>query len=577
MLDVLVLSRDRPAALERLLRSLQAHHPGGGLDIAVLYTATSPEADQGYFDVRARHTAVRYVCELAREAPFAELAGGLIGGRPVVVLEDDCTLEAALGEAHSCPAEALPATVLGTPGALVRAARAGAVPPPTVPGASHQMDHEAATARFLAGERLALAPDGGWEAKPPLRPAPGPGDPRVSVIMPLYNCEDYVGDAVRSVLAQTYRSLEFIVVDDGSTDGSAQVVREVMAAHPQADVQLLHQRNSGGCAYPRNMAIPRARGEYILCLDADDQLTPSFVTTCVGVLDGDPHCAIAYSDYDRFEADQGRVVLEEYNFFLLTHRNMLGTASMFRRSAWEEVGGYNAHVPYEDWDFWISCGERGHYARKAHGTLWRYRVRANGLYMRDVERDRLIKAHLVTRHPGIYTARQMAWARAVIAGEPTAPDAVGVIPPERELARLGVLAPPAAGAAPAPGLEGFVTVANASELVRHPELLAEYAATFAAQDRATLVLYAPADGPPGALERVVALVRTLGIEAGGPGMVALTAPRQEAEPVLLGRASAMLTEGEVPPTLATLPRFDTTSLARLRRLAEASWQRAAAA
>ncbi|MDE6864821.1 MAG: glycosyltransferase, partial [Alistipes sp.] len=96
----------------------------------------------------------------------------------------------------------------------------------------------------------------------------------ISVIIPLYNKEREIGDTLRSVLAQTLRPTEIVVVDDGSTDRSADIVREIAAANPL--VRLVAQANAGECA-ARNRAIAETTGEYIALLDADDEWRPGFL------------------------------------------------------------------------------------------------------------------------------------------------------------------------------------------------------------------------------------------------------------------------------------------------------------
>jgi len=94
--------------------------------------------------------------------------------------------------------------------------------------------------------------------------------PKFSVIMPVYNDEKYVGKAIESVLQQTYRSFELIIVDDGSTDGTPDVLAE-FEGNPK--VKIIRQEN-GGTAVARNTGLRYARGEYIAFLDSDDFYTP---------------------------------------------------------------------------------------------------------------------------------------------------------------------------------------------------------------------------------------------------------------------------------------------------------------
>ncbi len=110
--------------------------------------------------------------------------------------------------------------------------------------------------------------------------------PRVSVVVPLYNKSATIGTALGSVLGQSYRDLELIVVDDGSTDGGASV--PAAAADPR--VRIISQANAGPGA-ARNRGLRESRGEYVAFLDADDEWQPDFLETAVGALDGDPESA----------------------------------------------------------------------------------------------------------------------------------------------------------------------------------------------------------------------------------------------------------------------------------------------
>ena len=118
----------------------------------------------------------------------------------------------------------------------------------------------------------------------------------------------------------------------------------------------------------------------MLCLDADDKLTPPFLERCVAALDAHPAAGIAYTDQQDFGASDKHHSVPEYDFHTLTRRNFFGIASVFRRQAWDEVGGFDPSTPYEDWNFWIACGVLGYHGIKVHGVEWLYRVRDNGRF-----------------------------------------------------------------------------------------------------------------------------------------------------------------------------------------------------
>jgi glycosyltransferase involved in cell wall biosynthesis len=119
-------------------------------------------------------------------------------------------------------------------------------------------------------------------------------EPLVSVIIGAYNAARYLGEAIDSVLAQTHRNLELIVVDDGSTDGTGEVARSY-----GAPVRCIPQEN-GGMAAARNRAIPEARGSYLSFLDADDRFPPDKLRSQLAVFEAQPELDVVYGHVTEF-------------------------------------------------------------------------------------------------------------------------------------------------------------------------------------------------------------------------------------------------------------------------------------
>lgn len=184
--------------------------------------------------------------------------------------------------------------------------------------------------------------------------------PKVSVVIPCFNYEQYVTLAITSVLSQTYTDWELIVVDDGSSDSSVEIIKATIAEEPRA--KLIQQENMG-VAHARNNGIREAKGEYIVCLDADDAIDLEFLATLVSALDVDPKLGIAYTALKFMYEDNGvnrRASMwpKQYNPHRGLDGNQIPTCCMFRRSWWERVGGYRQRfAPYgagqEDADFWV--------------------------------------------------------------------------------------------------------------------------------------------------------------------------------------------------------------------------------
>jgi hypothetical protein len=108
------------------------------------------------------------------------------------------------------------------------------------------------------------------------------------------------------------------------------------------------------------------------------------------------------------------------------------TACLFRKKAWEDAGGYDTEIlGYEDWDFWISCGEHTHFAQPAPKAIFYYRVSDKGTGAKHVARDQEIKAQIILKHQSLYSGRQIIWAKGVLAKDPvilSIPHREGIIP-----------------------------------------------------------------------------------------------------------------------------------------------------
>jgi glycosyltransferase involved in cell wall biosynthesis len=166
-----------------------------------------------------------------------------------------------------------------------------------------------------------------------------------SVIVPCFNQAEFLGEALESIFAQTYPHYEVIVVDDGSTDGTARV------AESFERVRCLRQRNRG-LAAARNAGFKASTGGYVVFLDSDDRLLPDALETGVVCLDANPECAFSYGHVKLIATDGSplptphQAGIEDDHYLSLLRRNYIWTtgAVMYRRTAFESVGGFNTLV-----------------------------------------------------------------------------------------------------------------------------------------------------------------------------------------------------------------------------------------
>lgn len=131
------------------------------------------------------------------------------------------------------------------------------------------------------------------------KPLPG----SITVIVPTYNCGRFIAEAIDSILAQTLAPEEIIVVDDGSTDGTAEVVGKFVDPR----LRYIRQRNAG-VSVARNTGLAAARGEYVSFLDADDRWRPTFLERLYAVVSHDAQLVCAFANFIRFEQDTGKIM-----------------------------------------------------------------------------------------------------------------------------------------------------------------------------------------------------------------------------------------------------------------------------
>ena len=181
--------------------------------------------------------------------------------------------------------------------------------------------------------------------------------PRVSVIMPLFNKAPYVKKAVESVLAQSYRDWELIVVDDGSSDGSPQAVLDL------ADERChVYSQGNLGVSAARNSGVRLAKGELLAFLDADDWWDEKFLEEMVAFADSYSEASLWASNYWYVKQGKTRVAVKQETGYFDYPESYLKNEAMpvwtgavlMRKDVFERAGGFNPKIRMaEDFDLWI--------------------------------------------------------------------------------------------------------------------------------------------------------------------------------------------------------------------------------
>jgi teichuronic acid biosynthesis glycosyltransferase TuaG len=190
--------------------------------------------------------------------------------------------------------------------------------------------------------------------------------PLISVIMPAYNSERYIAAALDSILAQTYTNWETIVVDDGSRDGTAEIVKSYVVK--DARIKYVFQENQRMAA-ARNKALSIAQGKYIAFLDNDDLFVPEKLVTQVAFMESHPECDISYGKIQHFydgepdvlyvNRNEGPLEGDAFRSFLWRNSvNVLQT--MVRKELFEKYGAFQGKWPACDEQYlWVNFARHG--------------------------------------------------------------------------------------------------------------------------------------------------------------------------------------------------------------------------
>jgi glycosyltransferase involved in cell wall biosynthesis len=206
---------------------------------------------------------------------------------------------------------------------------------------------------------------------------------KVSVVIPCYNHGKFLGDAVRSVLESDFKGYEIIIVNDGSTDPfTLKVFKDFEQdfSRDNGKITIIHQQNLG-LPGARNSAIRLARGDYILPLDADNKIRPSYLGKAVEILDGNREIGIVYAYANLFGEKKGTWTFPAFDSKKLLLENFVEACSVFRKKIWDECDGYDPSmvIGFEDWDLWICAMEKGWKFCLIEEVLFDYRVRKNSM------------------------------------------------------------------------------------------------------------------------------------------------------------------------------------------------------
>lgn len=231
-------------------------------------------------------------------------------------------------------------------------------------------------------------------------------EPLVSVIVPAYNVGPYVRDTLNSVLEQTYSNWECIIVNDGSTDNTRQVIEAFIAQDPR--FKLIDIPNSGVCV-ARNTAVDHAHGTYILPLDGDDKIADTYIERCVAVVVQFPETKLVYCKAAFFGEKEGPWDLPVFNYDDLLLYNHIFCTALFRKEEFLAAGGYDKRLihGWEDWDLWIKFLDRDAKVVRIEEVLFYYRIKNISRSTNvdaDTEKARVARLHIYMNNVAKYAS-----------------------------------------------------------------------------------------------------------------------------------------------------------------------------
>lgn len=202
--------------------------------------------------------------------------------------------------------------------------------------------------------------------------------PLISIILPTYNQAKYLPEALDSIFNQTLRDFELVIVNDGSTDDTSNILKKYAQTY---NFKLINQTNQG---LPKalNTGFTEAKGKYLTWTSSDNIMLPAMLEKLYGALENNPPISVFYADWI-FIDDAGTVLSRfetlDFDRCLLLQFNFVHCCFLFRREVFEKLGGYYPEYIYsEDWDFWIRASR--HFKMKhLPETLYKYRIHSGSM------------------------------------------------------------------------------------------------------------------------------------------------------------------------------------------------------
>ena len=222
----------------------------------------------------------------------------------------------------------------------------------------------------------------------------------LSVVVTCYNDGLFLKECVESIVASSYKNIEIIIVDDCSTDS---LTISLLHELETSGIKVLKKKSNKGVGDSRNMGIQHASAAYILTIDADDIIQPTYIEKAIQQLENG--FSVVYCNVRNFGKINSIKIAPEFSFPLLLTGNFIASCSAFTKEIWTKTGGFDVEMEcYEDWEFWINIASKGGKFFHLNEVLFDYRrkpISRNTKSANPVMRAKIVK-YVSSKHIAVY-------------------------------------------------------------------------------------------------------------------------------------------------------------------------------
>jgi len=228
----------------------------------------------------------------------------------------------------------------------------------------------------------------------------------ISVIIPCYNKADYLEEAIKSVIDQTFKYWDIIIINDSSNNDLNKPIKEVCEKYSDYSIDVIRTNNIGATK-ARHLGIMKSNNDFYMPLDPDDKIQSVFLDTTLITLEKCPNVGFAYVDTVYFAQQLfNRTPSLEYSLFQLIQSNFISYCSLFRKAAYVDIGGYdlNNFCYLEDYQLYLRLGAKGWYGKHIASDLFYYRVREDSSFQSERRKklEVVYRSYIISQLPNLF-------------------------------------------------------------------------------------------------------------------------------------------------------------------------------